>query len=282
MKKILLFALTAAAALTLSSCAEKKNDIKVISYNVRVNNEGDGENKWDLRKHASVAMINEEKPTIFGLQEAKPEQMQYLVENLPQYGHIGVGREDGVSEGEHMTIFYLKDEVELLDGGTFWLSETPEEPSMGWDAACKRSCTWTKMRAKDSGKEFFYLNTHLDHRSWPAREESVKLILARVEELTAGAEIPVFITADWNAVSTHEIFAPMQGVMLDAREVSPVTDRRATYNAWKKGDENNANRIIDHIFFRGAEPEKFEVLMDKDYGWEFISDHYPVVLTATF
>ena len=128
MKKILLFALTAAAALTLSSCAEKKNDIKVISYNVRVNNEGDGENKWDLRKHASVAMINEEKPTIFGLQEAKPEQMQYLVENLPQYGHIGVGREDGVSSGEHMTIFYLKDEVELLDGGTFWLSETPRSP----------------------------------------------------------------------------------------------------------------------------------------------------------
>ena len=83
MKKILLFALTAVVALGVTSCAEKKNDIKVISYNVRVNNEGDGENKWDLRKHASIAMIRDEKPTIFGLQEAKPEQMQYLVENLP-------------------------------------------------------------------------------------------------------------------------------------------------------------------------------------------------------
>ena len=108
------------------------------------------------------------------------------------------------------------------------------------------------------------------------------MILARIEELPAGSNIPVFITADWNAVSTHAIFTPMQDVMLDAREVAPITDRRATYNAWQRGDENNANRIIDHIFFRNAEAEKFEVLMDKDYGWDLISDHYPVVLTAKF
>ena len=261
---------------------DKSTEIKVMSYNIRYLNNKDGENHWDNRKHASINMIREELPTVFGTQEGVWEQMSYFVDNLPEYGHIGIGQDDGKLEGEIMSIFYHKDKVELLDGGIFWLSETPDTPSIGWGASQHRSCTWTKMCDKKSGKEFFYLNTHLDHRSWPAREESVKLILARIEELTGGSNIPVFITADWNAVSTHEIFAPMQDVMLDAREVAPITDRRATYNAWKRGDENNENRIIDHIFFRNAEAEKFEVLMDKDYGWDLISDHYPVVLTATF
>ena len=281
MKKILLFALTAAVALGVTSCAEKKNDIKVISYNVRVNVESDGENKWDLRKHASVAMILEEKPTIFGLQEAKPEQMQYLVDNLPQYGHIGVGREDGVSEGEHMTVFYLKEQVELLDGGTFWLSETPEEPSMGWDAACKRSCTWTKLRMKDTGKEFAYINTHLDHVGKVAQREGLALICKRFAEIVP-VGMPAFLTADFNALTNDPIFEPLNAEMFDAREKAPETDRRATFNGWKAGDENNPNRVIDHIFFRGAEAKTFKVLRDKDYGAPFISDHYPVVMTATF
>ena len=280
MKKILCALLVAVAAFGVA--CDKSTEIKVMSYNIRYLNNKDGENHWDNRKHASINMIREELPTVFGTQEGVWEQMSYFVDNLPEYGHIGIGQDDGKLEGEIMSIFYHKDKVELLDGGIFWLSETPDTPSIGWGASQHRSCTWTKMRDKKSGKEFFYLNTHLDHRSWPAREESVMLILARIKELTAGSDIPVFITADWNAVSTHEIFAPMQGVMLDAREVAPITDRRATYNAWKRGDENNENRIIDHIFFRNAEAEKFEVLMDKDYGWDLISDHYPVVLTAKF
>lgn len=275
MKQILLFALTAVAALTLSSCAEKKNDIKVISYNVRVSG-GDGENHWDKRKHASINMINEERPTIFGVQEAKPDQMQYLVENLPQYGHIGVGREDGISSGEHMTIFYLKEEVELLDGGTFWLSETPEEPSMGWDAACKRSCTWTKLRMKDTGKEFAYINTHLDHVGKVAQREGLALICKRFAEIVP-VGMPAFLTADFNAVTSDPIFEPLNAEMLDARVAAPDSDERGTFNGWGKADS-----VIDHIFFRGAEAHTFKVLRDKDYGAPYISDHYPVVMTATF
>lgn len=280
MKKILCAFLAVVAAFGVA--CDRTTEIKVMSYNIRYLNNHDGENHWDKRKHASINMIREELPTVFGTQEGVWEQMSYFVENLPEYGHIGIGQDDGKLDGEFMSIFYDKKQVELLDSGIFWLSETPDVPSIGWGASQHRSCMWTKMRMLSTGEEFFYLNTHLDHRSWPAREESVKLILARVEELTGGSDIPVFITADWNAVSTHEIFAPMKGVMLDAREVAPITDRRATYNAWKRGDENNANRIIDHIFFRNAEAEKFEVLMDKNYGWDLISDHYPVVLTAKF
>lgn len=280
MKKLLYLLAASLVMLAMFSCkGEQTNSIKVISYNVRCSG-GDGENHWEKRKHASLNMIHDEKPTIFGLQEANPDQMQYLVENLPEYGHIGVGREDGVARGEHMSIFYLKDEVELLDGGTFWLSETPEKPSMGWDAACKRSCTWTKLKMKSSGKEFAYFNTHLDHVGVEARKQGLALIVKRANEIVP--EGTVFLTADFNAVTTNPIFDDLKSVMKDAREESPVTDRRATFNGWKSGRENDANLVIDHIFYRAAEAHSFRVLCDKNYGAPYISDHYPIVLEATF
>jgi endonuclease/exonuclease/phosphatase family metal-dependent hydrolase len=206
--------------------------------------------------------------------------MEYLVENLPQYGHIGVGREDGVASGEHMSIFYLKDEVELLDGGTFWLSETPEEPSMGWDAACKRTCTWTKLKMKSTGKEFVYMNTHLDHVGIEARKQGLALIVERANEIVP--EGTVFLTADFNALTTNPIFDDLKSVMKDAREEAPVTDRRGTYNGWNKENVNNPDCVIDHIFYRAAEAHSFRVLCDKTYGAPYISDHYPVVMEATF
>ena len=281
MKKILLLAVCAIVVLCAASCGKQATaDIKVISYNVRCSG-GDGENHWDKRKHASLNMIHDEKPTIFGLQEANPDQMQYLVENLPEYGHIGVGREDGVSAGEHMAIFYLKEAVELLDGGTFWLSETPDEPSKGWDAACKRTCTWTKMRMKSTGKEFAYLNTHLDHVGKVAQREGLALIVKRAEEIVPQG-MPAFVTADFNALTSDSIFEPLKADMLDAREVAPVTDHRGTFNGWNAANTSNPGCVIDHIFFRGAEAHSFKVLCDKNYGAPYISDHYPVVMEATF
>ena len=278
MKKLIYLVAASLVMLAAISCqGEKTNTIKVISYNIRVGGDWDGDNKWDNRKQASLNMINDEKPTLFGLQEATPIQMEYLIENLPQYGHIGVGREDGVASGEHMSIFYLKDEVELLDGGTFWLSETPEQPSMGWDAACKRTCTWAKMRMKRSGKEFAYLNTHLDHVGKVAQREGLALMMKRAAEIVPDG-MPVFVTADFNCVTSDPIFEPIKAVMKDARETAPQTDRRATFNGWKP----NATAVIDHIFYRGAEPKSFRVLCDKNYGAPYISDHYPVVLEAEF
>lgn len=281
MKKLLFMAVAFMVALTTSSCQSgQTNDITVISYNIRVGGTWDGDNKWDNRKHASLNMINQEKPTIFGLQEATPIQMQYLIENLPQYGHIGVGREDGVSSGEHMAIFYLKDEVELLDGGTFWLSETPNEPSMGWDAACKRTCTWTKLKMKRTGKEFAYMNTHLDHVGEVARREGLALIVERAAEIIPNGT--VFLTADFNAITSSPIFEPLKAAMKDAREEAPETDHRGTYNGWNTANTANPDCVIDHIFFREAVPHSFKVLCDENYGAPFISDHYPVVLKATF
>lgn len=278
MKK-LFYTLAIAAFALMGVACNRTSEIKVMSYNIRLSSgtiEADSIYHWEHRKQASLELMHQEQPTVFGLQEACPDQMDYMVENLPEYGYIGVGRDDGKRKGEFMSIFYKKDEVELIDGGTFWLSETPDQVTKGWDAACFRTCTWTILKKKDTGKKFVYLNTHLDHKGQEARKESIKLIVAKAEELTGG-KLPVFITADFNSPTTNEIFKPMQDVMLDARVEAPTTDERGTLNCW---GTTPPGVVIDHIFFRGAEAQKFEVLRDKDYGAPYVSDHYPVMLTA--
>lgn len=283
MKKFLLSVAMVASALTLVGCFAPNNQIKVISYNIRLSGHGhargaDGVHYWDNRKHASINMINDEKPTVFGLQEACSDQMDFLVENLPQYDHIGVGRDDGKRAGEFMAIFYDKSKVELIDGGTFWLSPTPEKPSRGWDAACIRTCTWSRMRMKASGDEFIYLNTHLDHVGVVAQEESLKLIVERLQTYI-DEELPIFLTADFNATPDSHIFEPLKEVMEDAREVAPESDYRGTFNGWNTVKKPT---LIDHIFLRDAKAHSFRVLCDKNYGAPLISDHYPVVLEASF
>ena len=278
MKKFLTTLLCAAAFLGVVSC-NRTSEIKVMSYNIRLSSgteKADSIYHWQHRKQASLNLMHEENPTVFGLQEACPDQMDYMVENLPEYGYIGVGRDDGKRKGEFMSIFYKKEEVEFIDGGTFWLSQTPDEVSKGWDAACFRTCTWAILKKKDTGKKFVYMNTHLDHMGKVAREESIKLIVERAEKLTGG-KLPVFITADFNSPTSNAIFKPMQEAMLDARVEAPVTDDRGTLNCW---GTTPPGVVIDHVFFRGAEAQKFEVLRDKDYGAPYVSDHYPVMLTA--
>lgn len=275
MKRVLLFALTMFIAVGFTSCTKPKNEIKVMSFNVLVS-QNDNVNNWGQRKVAALNMLNEEKPTILGLQEATLPQVNYLAENLPQYGWVGIGREDGLNSGEFMAIFYLKDEVELLDSGTFWLSETPDEPSMGWDAACKRTCTWTKLKMKKTGTEFAYLNTHLDHVGKQAQRNGLALMVERCAQIVPQG-MTAFVTADFNATTDDPIFEPLKSDMLDARETAPETDRRGTFN----GFDNLQNVVIDHIFYRGAEAKTFRVL-DKFYGAPYISDHYPVVMTAKF
>jgi endonuclease/exonuclease/phosphatase family metal-dependent hydrolase len=278
MKK-LFYTLAIAAFALMSIACNRTSEIKVMSYNIRLSSgtiKADSIYHWEHRKQASLNLMHEENPTVFGLQEACPDQMDYMVENLPEYGYIGVGRDDGKRKGEFMSIFYKKEEVEFIDGGTFWLSETPDQVSKGWDAACFRTCTWALLKKKDTGKKFVYMNTHLDHMGKVAREESIKLIVERAEKLTGG-KLPVFITADFNSPTSNAIFKPMQEAMLDARVEAPVTDDRGTLNCW---GTTPPGVVIDHVFYRGAEAQKFEVLRDKDYGAPYVSDHYPVMLTA--
>ena len=155
MKKITLkLFIVLSVLLTLTQCRPASNELKVVSFNIRMGVADDGENSWVFRREASAAMVNEIRPDIMGLQEAFDFQAEFIKEQCPDYKGVGVGRDDGKSEGEMMMIFYNTKTVELKDWGTFWLSETPEVPSFGWDAACRRTATWARLEMRKSGREF--------------------------------------------------------------------------------------------------------------------------------
>lgn len=265
--------------ISMTGCCQKSGDaVRVISYNVRMdgNPEADGTNYWDYRKQASVNMVEREQPTVMGIQEGCPGQVAFLDANLPHYKRIGVGRDDGAAKGEMMAIYYDTTKVEVGRNGTFWLSETPDSVSRGWDGACKRTCTWGFFTVKRTGKQFCYFNTHLDHRGKQARAEGMKLIVAKIGEIVPEG-MPVFLTADFNSDTANPIYDPLKAVMSDARETAPETDRGGTYNGWGRKDGEAV--VIDHIFYRHAGADRFAVLRG-DYGAPYISDHYPVVLDA--
>lgn len=281
MKKILYSLMAAVVALASVGCAApapQQNEVRVISYNIRYMNDKDGDNSWKFRKQASINMVNEEQPTVFGLQEAVKAQVDFLQENLPDYAYYGVGRNDGKESGEFMAIFYKKEAVELLDHGTFWLAATPDTPTKGWDGQCFRTCTWTIFKCKDTGKQFAFLNTHLDHKGKVAQQEGMKTIVKKIGELVP-KDMPVFLSGDFNTRTDNPIYEPLKAIMADSRELATETDHRGTYTGWKVRE---TPVVVDHIFVRGVEVDKFQVLCDKNYGAPYISDHYPVMTTARF
>lgn len=258
---------------------EKISYYKIISFNVRYSSapEIDGDNRWELRRDASVKMVAKHKPLVMGLQEACPDQIDFLDLNLTGYKHIGVGRDDGKRAGEMMAIYYDTTRLTLLDSGTFWLSETPEKVSIGWDAACNRTCTWGHFKVKDTDFEFLYFNTHLDHLGSLARKNSIKLIVAKMTELNPD-NLPVFLSGDFNSTTDDPIFDPLKASLKDAREVSAISDKIITYNGFGTVTDNPNTRkewVIDHIFFSGVNPMAFMVL-NGNYGVPFIPDHYPI------
>lgn len=268
----------AASSLTgLMAQSGEDSSLRVVSFNIRNGEANDGTNSWIYRYPASVLMVREIRPDIMGLQEAYEYQVNFLAENLRDYKCVGVGREDGKHEGEHMSIFYNKKTVSLKKWGTFWLSETPDEPSLGWDGACRRTATWALMKDKRTGHKFIYVNTHLDHVGKAAQRSGLNLIMEKVAELNPD-NLPVVLTGDFNVEPDDSILEALDGKMTSARDVAVKTDRHGTYNDWGK-----ASSVIDYIYFTGfSSCPEFRTVTEKFGDWQFVSDHYPVTAVLIF
>ena len=277
MKKSSIILLAAfALPLMLLSCSGGE-ELSVVSFNMRQGIADDGPNSWEFRKEASSEMINTEKPLIFGVQEALWMQLEYLEKTCPDYACIGVGRDDGKDEGEHMSIYYRKDAISLEDWGTYWLSETPEVPSLGWDAACRRTATWALMTHKASGHKFFYVNTHLDHVGKVARREGLRLLVERIAAMNPEG-YPMVLTGDFNVTPDDPCLEDLDKMMSSARAVAQESDTTGSYNDWGERDD-----IIDYIYFSGfSSCRSFKVLNSPYAGVPYISDHYPVMARLKF
>ena len=261
----------AATLLSLLSCGAGKG-VVVMSYNVRNSKAKDGENNWDNRRSATPAMLKAVKPDVFGVQEAYPNQEQYILETAPDYKCYGVGRDDGVDKGERMSVFYNTKRFELKDHGTWWLSETPDVPSLGWDAKCVRTATWVLLKDKKNGKEFYFVNTHLDHVGRQAQRNGLLLVVSKIREMNP--DIPMILTGDFNVTPQDSVLKALNGLMLDSRTVAKKTVSDPSFNGFKK----TGGSVIDYIYFSGfSSAESFRVVNEDFAGKPFISDHYPIV-----
>jgi len=263
------------AALLTSGCANEK--ITLMSFNIRNSSAWaeDGENCWNNRREAVAAMILKETPDAVGMQEVLPDQLAYLDSALGgSYRRIGVGRDDGDTLGENMCIYYNYNRLLLVGWKSYWLSETPDSVSFGWDAACRRTVTVGIFEDIHSGHHFTYMNTHLDHVGKVARRNSVLQLCRMADE----ADGPVVIGGDMNSGISDSIFIPLRrNGLLSARDIAPITDTSYTFNGYGKC----APSRIDHFFVRGMDVNEFHTL-DGSYGVPYISDHYPVKTILKF
>lgn len=296
MKRTFVCALMALFAFTAFA-----QELNVASVNVRLLAKGDYKkhNGWDLRKGYLCDMINLEAFDVFGAQEVKKQQLDDMLKALPDYRYIGVGRDDGAEKGEYCPVFYRKDKLKMLDGGTFWLSETPEKVSKGWDGLCRRICSWGYFQRKSDKTRFYFLCIHLDHRGKVAKMEGAKQVVNWIKEHCKGEN--AIVVGDFNANQKskyYQVFSE-SGILKDTYDVAKYRFApTGTFSAF------NPNRYtterIDHIFvtndikvsrygtltyhyFRDMKGElkEMETAAPKEIKGEnrdvkCISDHYPV------
>lgn len=252
-------------------------DINLATFNLRLQTTGDSGNLWTQRSPHVIALIRFHQFDIFGTQEGFRNQLVDIQKGLPEFDFYGAGRDDGKEMGEHSAIFYRKERFSIIKKGDFWLSQTPDQPSKGWDATCcNRICSWVYFTDKQTGKNFYVFNAHFDHQGMVARVESSKLILQRISTI-AGNE-PVIFCGDLNGDHESEWYKNLEAssVVRDSyRQVNFPYANNGTFNGFGKTLENRG--IIDHIFISNHFlVNRWGILSDSYYG-KFPSDHFPVL-----
>ncbi len=247
--------------------------LKIMSYNIRLDVASDGVNQWSNRTEKLPALIAAYDPDLVGLQEAMHHQLMGILKSLPQYGYIGVARDDGKEKGEYSAILYRKDRFEVVWQKTTWLSETPEVPgSKSWDAAITRVLTRGRFKDKKTGKEFLYFNTHFDHIGKEARKNSAGMILKAIDDERKG--LPVLVTGDFNSEVTEDPYKVIatSKTLVDAR---PANSTQGTFCTFAVNGP--PCRLIDYIFHtKEWKVKEYKVITDND-GTNYPSDHLPVL-----
>ena len=251
------------------------NDLKVLSYNIRYNNPNDGVNHWENRKQTIANFINEENPDFAGLQEVTHSQLEFLLSNLIDYDYVGVGRDDGKQKGEYSPIFFDSNKFSFLKGDTFWLSETPNSISVGWDASMERICTYGLFEERKLKRKIFVFNTHFDHVGDLARKNSAVLLIKKIKELNVN-DYPVILTGDFNLDSFNETIKLLQTEFIDSNKNIKIDNKYyGTYTGFKL--EAVEPRRIDYIFFKNLILKSSRHIHLKTEKKLWASDHHPVL-----
>ncbi|MBI1904523.1 MAG: endonuclease/exonuclease/phosphatase family protein [Planctomycetia bacterium] len=260
--------------------APKAGELRVMSFNIRYGTAPDGDNAWTKRREMVVRTIADFGPDLLGVQEALDFQIDYLAEKLKGYETLGVGRDDGKSEGEFSSVFYKTERFEKLDGGTFWLSQTPDKPgSKSWDSSLPRVVTWVKLKEKKRNAELHFFNTHFDHRGREARRRGAELLRKRIDAL--GAKASVIVTGDFNCAEDDK----PHSILVGKDDAAPkLTDSFRRAHPERGQDEATFHGFtgvkrgarIDWILHTADWKTKESAIERREFEGRYPSDHYPV------
>ncbi len=252
------------------------SSFSLLTFNLRYDNPGDSLNGWPYRKGRVAALIRYHDADVCGFQEALKGQIDDLSDLLPDFGWCGVGRDDGRSAGEFSPIFYRKSRFNVLQSGTFWLSDSPGTAgSRGWDAALPRIVTWALLHDRPAGRDCLFLNTHFDHQGVVARQMSARLLLDTVR--TKIAAWPVFVTGDFNSTDTSVVYRIMTGsVLKDALKISRIP-HYGPMSSWNGFREIEPGQRIDFIYVSDRVEVLSHAILTDRWDGRFPSDHLPVI-----
>ena len=249
----------------------------IISYNIRYDNDWDIENSWKIRRNKVSQILVQYSPSIIGIQEGLLNQVQYIDSSLIDYDYVGVGRDDGKKKGEFCAIYFDTTRYVLLKNSTFWLSETPDTISVGWDAALERICTYGLFKDRITKKEFWVFNTHFDHIGVVAREKSSELILKRINKINHQS-LPVILMGDFNSIPNSSPVKEIKTELSDALQISleKLQGPRGTFNGFN--EDLPIEKRIDYIFTNDLKVISYTHINDRLNNNRHISDHLPVMI----
>ncbi|MGC9470963.1 MAG: endonuclease/exonuclease/phosphatase family protein [Bacteroidales bacterium] len=283
------YCITALVLILSLSCRQRddsgESSLTVMTFNIRLDTPADGDNAWPYRKEMVASMIRFHRADVAGLQEVLHHQVIQLDSLLQDYARIGTGRDDGDRKGEYSPIFYNKEKLECLLNGQFWLSENPDTPGIGWDAACPRIVTWGKFRIRHNKKTFYHFNTHFDHVGQTARRESARLIKRKIKEIAG--DVPIVLTGNFNFLPSSE---PYQ-ILTDQEEGMHLTDGYLVSRAPPHGPDGSwsgfqmagvPGQRIDYIFVSAGGSVLRYGILSESWSGKFPSDHLPVLADIEF
>ncbi|MBT8316128.1 MAG: endonuclease/exonuclease/phosphatase family protein [Lutibacter sp.] len=252
---------------------------KIISYNIRYANNTDKENNWNNRKDKIISLLKNNNPAILGIQEGLIQQIDYIDSCLSNYKYIGIGR-DGKNKGEFSAIFYDSLKYNVIESNTFWLSNTPNKISKGWDAALNRICTYGLFENLKSHKKVWIFNTHFDHIGKIARKNSVQLILTKINEINT-TNFPLILMGDLNLTPEEAPIQLLKSSLDDGLELSntPLIGPKGTFNGFSLDE---ISKKIDYFFTKNLTILSYTHINDLEISKSHISDHLPIMIEIKF
>lgn len=249
---------------------------KIMSFNIRYNNKWDVENNWELRKNKVSQLIENYKPDIIATQEGLYNQVIFLDSTLTDYTYVGIGREDGKTKGEFCAIYYNTKKYKVIKQSTFWLSDTPNKVSVGWDAALERISTYALFENLKTHEQTYIFNAHFDHQGKMAQANSARLILKKIEAINT-ENLPVILMGDLNVTPEEKAISILKEELTDAISItsSPFYGPVGSFNAFKN---EPVTKRIDYCFIKNINILSYSHLDDRLDNNRFISDHFPVLV----